>query len=177
MPGEIDNALRAEIVECQKAKAEFIRWKLIIVAAIGGAAFGLNDTVGQPALMALIPLVCIYVDSVCVHNDSRIMMIADFLRTSDHAGAQARAYEAHCNAHRHRFYGDGMVLFVSSFVLSVLVAAWGIYERTVDEPFAGAACLVTGIVGGIVTLILVRNFRLIQEGEQPFQIVRLGMKD
>jgi hypothetical protein len=177
MPGEIDNALRGEIVECQKAKAEFIRWKLIIVAAIGGAAFGLNDTAGQPALMALIPLVCVYVDSVCVHNDSRIMMIATFLCSSDQAGAEARAYEAHCRAHRYRFYGDGMVLFVSSFVLSVLVAAWGIYERTVDEPFAGAACLVAGVVGGLVTLILVRNFRLIQEGERPFQIIQLGARE
>jgi hypothetical protein len=177
MASEIDVALRGEIVECQKAKAEFIRWKLIIVAAVGAAAFGLNETDGMPALLALIPLVCIYVDSVCVHNDSRIMMIADFLRTSDQAGAEARAYEAHCHAHRHRFYGDGMVLFVSSFVLSVLVAGWGLYEKSRDQLFVAGACLATGAVGAVVTLVLVRNFKLIQEGEKPWQIVGLGMKD
>jgi hypothetical protein len=174
MEGTIDAALRAEVVECQKAKAEFIRWKLIIVAAVGAGAFGLEAAPAQPALLALIPLVCIYVDSVCVHNDSRIMMIADFLRTSDQAGTEAQAYEVHCHKHRHKFYGEGMVLFVSSFVLSLLVLAWGFQESR--DLFARFACLVTGAVGTTVTGILVRNFRLVQEGKQPWQIVPQGPK-
>jgi hypothetical protein len=37
MAGEIESKLREEIMECQKARTEFIRWKIILVAGRLGA--------------------------------------------------------------------------------------------------------------------------------------------
>lgn len=168
MGGEIDVALREEIVECQKAKAEFIRWKLIIIAAVGAGAVGLEKT-GQPALFALIPLVCIYVDSMCLHNDSRILMIGAFLRTGTHVSAEAKEYEAYCARNRLLFYSESFVLFVTSIALSVFVAAWGVYTLIAGERWVGAACLFSGVVGLAAAIRLLQNFYLVQEGKAPWQ--------
>ena len=142
--GQVDAALRAEIRDCQRAKAEFIRWKLLIVPTAGAAALGLAGSKPQPILFALIPPVCIFVDSVCLHNDSRIMMIADFLRNSEYAGCAAQEYEKHCDLKRGRFY---------------------------DEPRAYVA---SGVLGVWVSGILVCNFRRIQQDLAAKQIVPLG---
>lgn len=172
MAGDIDVALRQEIVECQKAKAEFIRWKLIIVASVGVAAFGLQTGHGMPGLLALIPLACVYVDSACLHNDSRILMIAEFLRTSDHAYGASQAYEQYCHEHRDRFHGEGLVLFVSSLVLSLLVLLFGGYVARDGGLAVGFTCVVSGTIGLMGGFSLMSSFKRVQAGEKPLDTLR-----
>ena len=177
MAGEMDAALREELIECQRTRSEFIRWKLILVAAVGSAAFGLGDKENpqHPELLAFIPLICTYVDSVCLHNDSRIMMIGRFLRESPLASAAARAYEQFCDEHRAKFYNEGFALFISSLFLSGLVASLGFggyNPQAAPDPWHPTALVVSGLLGAAMTLFLSWNYTRLQRGKEPIQVFK-----
>jgi hypothetical protein len=75
--------LRQQIIESQKARSDFLKWKLILVAALGSAGLGLsgeNCFKNTYLILCLIPLVCIYVDALCVHLYLRIKIIGVFFR-------------------------------------------------------------------------------------------------
>lgn len=79
------STLRQEIIESQKIRADFLKWKLIIVSVLGGAALGFSGqaVAGNLALaLALIPPACLYVDVLCAHNSLRIIVIGTFKRKS-----------------------------------------------------------------------------------------------
>src|SRR5713226_1515874 len=122
--GPMIEKLRDEIIESEKARTDFIKWKLILVAAIGSAALGLSSKESSNGnlgiLLALIPFVCLYVDAVCFHNEIRIMTIARFLRTRDE-GSLERTYEEYCRNHRSHFSLEGFALLGATVLLSALV--------------------------------------------------------
>ena len=157
MAGEIDVALREEIVECQRARAEFIRWKLILVAAVGAVALGVGQgttATPLPALLALIPLICVYVDSVCLHNDARIMVIAAFFRGSAEVSRAGKAYETFCATHRSWFYHETIAVFGSSAALAILVAIVSLRKDTQDLMRMGEVVPVLLFTSGVVGLAL-----------------------
>jgi hypothetical protein len=177
MAGEIDAPLREEVIECQRARSEFIRWKLILVAAVGSAAFGLGDKDNpkHPELLAFIPLICTYVDSVCLHNDSRIMMIGRFLRESPLASEAARAYEKFCAEHRASFYNEGFAVFISSLLLSVVIASIGFAgynPEATPDPWHPNVLAASGLLGAALTLFLSWNYIRVQRGKEPIQVFR-----
>lgn len=117
--------LRDEIIESQKARTDLMKWKLILVAAIGAAGLGIGSSAPAGShppvvVLAFIPLVCLYVDAVCVHNDMRIMAIGRFLRTRP-AGSVEGDYERFAKEHRERFSIEGVALVGTTVVLSVLL--------------------------------------------------------
>lgn len=71
--------LRNEIVESEKARIDFLKYKLIVVGAIGVVGLGLKDQAPYPLVLMLIPLCCLYVDILCYHNTLRILVIGQFL--------------------------------------------------------------------------------------------------
>lgn len=77
--------LRDEIVEAQKARLDLVKWKLIIVSALGATAIGLSPLTEKTwnssllGLLALVPLVSLYVDSLCYHIALRTVVIGAFL--------------------------------------------------------------------------------------------------
>lgn len=74
--------LRNEIVEHEKARLDLYKWKLILVAALGGAASGLYTPTPQPQLiylLALIPWVCTYVDLLAKDQLLKMIVIARYL--------------------------------------------------------------------------------------------------
>lgn len=88
------STLRQEIVESQTARSEYLKLKVIVVAALGAAGLGLTDTQttkGAYLVLALIPLVCFYVDLLCRHIQLRIIVIGTFLRLT--ATGEEAAYE------------------------------------------------------------------------------------
>jgi len=113
-------SLRSEIMEAQKARIDLLKWKIILIAALSAVGFGISrDTQGPvPVLLGFIPLVCAYVDVLCVHNDLRILVIARFLRTS----AEAKDYEDLCQAQRRAFVLESLALVWTTVVFSLLVA-------------------------------------------------------
>jgi hypothetical protein len=122
--------LRDEIVESQKARTDLMKWKLILVAAVGAAAFGIGSNAATGSdppfvLLALIPWICLYVDAICIHNDLRIMAIARFLRTGGNGSVDLnsieRKYEAYCAGSRAQFSLEGFALQLTTLGLSLLV--------------------------------------------------------
>ncbi|HEV2719179.1 MAG TPA: hypothetical protein VG323_04100 [Thermoanaerobaculia bacterium] len=121
----LNDKLRDEIIESQKAQNDLVKWKLILVAAIGATGLGAvpNAPKNAALLLALIPLVCIYVDAVCFHFEIRIMTIARFFRSQ---AGDDQAYEQHCVQHRTGFALISVALFGASLVLSGLVLFVGV---------------------------------------------------
>lgn len=166
--------LRDEIIESEKARTDLIKWKLILVAAIGVTGLGIGTSQpggGHPAiLLALIPFVCLYVDVVCYHNEIRIVAIAQFFRTGCD-NTEARKYEEDCLKNRSGFSLEPLVLLWTTFVLSCLVLLIGMCEdlQTVigipRNPKDEAQTLVLrvliwagvfGIVGGFLIFLFYR---------------------
>lgn len=166
----ITEKLRDEIIESQKVRTDLIKWKLILVAAIGAAS--LESVPGMSPriiLLALIPFVCLYVDTVCFHNDIRIMAIGAYLRTSKMVAdehSEAASYETFCLSTRRYFKLEGFALLGATFILSLFVLLVGLSASLAEhlrlpksnfvESFALAASGGTGIVLGCVFYLLHR---------------------
>jgi hypothetical protein len=148
--------LRDEIVASQKARHEFMKWKLILVAAIGAAGLGLShfdqDWKGKGILLALIPFVSIYVDAVCFHNDLRIMAIARFLRTQT-GDPEMKKYEDYCLRNRSSFSLEDFALVGTTLPLSLFILILGLSENIRKQLCINLGCAMTGAVwvwsGGI----------------------------
>lgn len=118
--------LRDEIVVSQQGRYELAKWKLILSAALGGAALGLTGNEGELALLLLVPLVCLYVDLLCHHGNFRILIIGKFLRESQEVCAEVRNYERYCQAMRQHFRLEGWVLLGTSIIFSACVILAGL---------------------------------------------------
>ena len=129
--------LRDEIIESEKARTDLMKWKLILVAAIGAAGLGIGSNehpcVHRGILLAFIPFVCLYVDAVCFHNEIRIMAISRFLRFQNDNLIE-KQYENYCVQHRDRFSLETFALLVTTLVLSALIYATG-RSRVIQELF------------------------------------------
>jgi len=133
--------LRSEIVESEKARMDFLKWKLIAVAALGAIGLGFSKQDGYPLIasayvLCIIPFVCAYVDLLCYHNDIRILVIGKFL---SHTGDPYEKYvEALGDTWKQKgseqkekgveyfFEIENFVLFYSSVFLSLLIGVLGI---------------------------------------------------
>jgi len=137
-------SLRGEIVESEKARLDFIKWKIILIAALAVVGLGIGTTTGGafPAVLGFIPLVCAYVDVVCVHNDLRILAIAHFLRRSAATrGDPAADYETMCQIKRKLFSLESWALVGTTVALSLLVIVIAIAPHVCQLVLpSGASC-------------------------------------
>jgi len=170
--------LRVEIIESQRARTDLIKWKLVLVAAIGAASLGSaslgSKTIGSPnaVLTALIPFVCLYVDAVCFHNDIRIMTIARFLRAGKTVPKGDQAYEIYFRDNRHLFSLEALALQGGTVFLSSLVLAAGVWGRRLGmgisfgtRPDLGWLLLrLAGAAGILAGLILYGIYRHTMDG-------------
>src|SRR5262249_33557554 len=117
---------------------EILKWKLILVAALGAVGLGFSNpnTVVPNAylVLLLIPLVCFYVDLLCKHMSLRIIVIGAFLRFGSKAEAEDAAYESFVSEARamgpsknmNTFAFEEWALDGSTVVLSLLVMLVGL---------------------------------------------------
>jgi len=130
--------LRDEILEAEKARSDLLKWKLVLVAAIGtvGLGFGQSE-VGHPIVLIGIPLVCAYVDLLCSHLTLRIHVIGNFMRSRTGEPSTSaennftqnlfRDYEIFAESNRKAFVFESWALLWSSLLLSAGVLAYGAY--------------------------------------------------
>ena len=159
--------LREEIVESEKARTDLMKWKLILIAGIGGAALGIGseaESIGHTSvLLALIPFVRLYVDALCIHNHYRILVIAKFLRTLDKT-ADAKNYEDHCLQHRPHFSLESFALVWTTVGLSImvtLIGTSGLLQDLIGMSKQDNAALdwvkgilfYSGLIGGTVAIV------------------------
>lgn len=73
--------LYQEIIENEKGRLDLFKWKVVLVAGLGAAASGVVGAKPiTPVLpLALIPLVCIYVDLLSLDLTLRICVITKYL--------------------------------------------------------------------------------------------------
>jgi hypothetical protein len=130
------SSLRKEIIEAQRVRSEILKWKLILVAALGAVGLGFSNpkTIVPNAylVLLLIPLVCFYVDLLCKHMSLRIIVIGAFLRFR--ANEEDAAYESFVSEARamgpkknmNTFAFEEWALDGSTVVLSLLVMLVGL---------------------------------------------------
>jgi hypothetical protein len=133
---DLVSCLRNEIVASENARLDFIKWKIVLVAALGAVGLGLvSDTkVAAPAVLGFIPIACAYVDVVCAHVNFRILLIARFLRTGGRANrppdSATADYEALCEEQRGGFRLESVVLVGTTVAMSILVAVVALESRS-----------------------------------------------
>lgn len=73
---------KEQLLESQKTRDSLMKWKLVIVAAIGSTALGLSKNQPLPyteLALCLIPFACCYIDLLCRNLSIRTKMISQFL--------------------------------------------------------------------------------------------------
>ena len=155
--------LRDEIIESEKTRNDLLKWKLILVAALGAAGLGIGSQGAKDlvVLLALVPVVCLYVDALCFHAELRILAIASFLRMLP-ATELERQYENHCKANRRHFSLEGWALLGTTVALSLAVFVVGQghgRQYGVDPGPAGIVLTWAGGSGAVAGLVFFFFFR------------------
>ena len=120
--------LPEEILKAHRTRADFLKWKLILVAALGAAGFGLGEK-SQPVrlLLALIPLVCIYADLLCTNLKVRVIVIGTF-----YADLRGDIYERYTQRNRSVFQTEDWALYYSTYVVCFLLVGLGLFSKTFE---------------------------------------------
>jgi len=156
-PAIADNDLRApkladEILQAQKQRGEFLKWKLVLVAALGSAGFGLGDKSDKShlILLGLVPFVCLYVDLLCYSINLRILVIGSYFKST---GCN---YEKHAADHRTAYGMEDWALYGSTYAVSIIVTALGGVLAWQEGAIAGSIepCLL--LAAGLGGLLLTR---------------------
>ena len=128
--------LRTEIVESEKARIDFLKYKLMAIASLASIGLGFGDyqhnDIKIPAdyVLCVIPFVCAYVDLLCYHNTIRILVIANFLKYHDDP---YESYITQLTDTRYLFNMEDFVLHWSSVVVSCFVALYSLVPFATDK--------------------------------------------
>lgn len=154
-------ALRTEIAAALSAQVDFLKWKLILIAALGGAAFGfLKESMHAPYVLVLVPWVCLYCDLCYWHLHLRIARNGRYFQIApDFQGTAWRAYESysakmHIEAQAYTFERFAVLVSTAFCCVTItLLYSWKIraalhMQEANHWPFA-----ISG-VGGFVALLL-----------------------
>ncbi len=159
-------AFRNEIIEAEKGRMDLLKWKLLLIAGLGAVGLGLsssekstNPALSPYLLLCLIPLVCIYVDSLCQHLQMRILVISEFFQhykyqVRDDEMTRFHAYERFCDEVRPVFYLEDWAQQWTTFgcsLITLLLAAKLLWAGSWIEAMA---FFVSGILGICLTVRL-----------------------
>lgn len=163
------DALRQEILESQKARSDLLKWKLVLVAGLSAVGLGFN-TGGRshPVVLVAIPLVCLYVDLLCRHQNLRIQLIAEFTRECcGEGGIGARddtslffhRYECYVPARAAAFVLEDAALEFSTMAISAAVTLYGLGGHVARmasdaDPVVGVVLAVSGALGLVGSVVI-----------------------
>lgn len=119
-----------EVIESQKSRSELLKWKIIVVSILATVGLGVSKDIEKLELaFCLIPLVCGYVDALCLHLNLRIFSIgkwhkldvgknlnSEFVYMQHYEEFIQRAYE--CGAYRL----EKLTILFSSLIINILIA-------------------------------------------------------
>jgi hypothetical protein len=161
---------RSELIEAEKSRLDLFKWKLIISAALAGIGLGfVPDNQVYPKsifssmhlVLCIIPLACNYVDLLCVNLQIRILMIGKFfkeIKDEDIEGISLiKTYETFCEDNSHVFSLDDIAQFWSTYFVSILVFAVGLYHLSI-EPSTFLLLSGSGIIGIFLTFIIFKKY-------------------
>jgi hypothetical protein len=162
-------AFKNEIVEASKGRTDLLKWKLILVAALGAIGLGISNpsSTAKPMLslhlaLCLIPLVCVYVDLLCKHLQMRILVISEFFQFHEDKNNNDEtscfySYERFCEQVRPVFNLEDWAQQWSTQFLSVLVMVAALILKL---PRTDLLVLVfSGMCGIIFTLLIDKSYK------------------
>ena len=147
--------LRTEIVESQKARMDFLKYKLVAIASLSAIGLGFGDykldkiIVPADYVLCIIPFVCAYIDLLCYHNTLRILVIGCFLKHHDdlYEGYIVQLDKQHAKGVRYFFDMEDLALHWSSVALSIALIVYCIVPFfTQNNPQKGWIFLIAGII-------------------------------
>lgn len=149
-----EDKLREEIIICEKARNDLLKWKLLLVGAMGSTGLGLRDSAGPNVyfVLCLIPLVCVYVDLHCTHLWLQIHVIGAYLR-------RKKGYSDYENFAQELddkgfFSLEKWILYWSTIFLSVSIAPIGFIVNS--NPFI---YILSGVFGITLSLMIHTHFK------------------
>ncbi len=129
-PSERESKLAEEILETQKSRSDMLKWKLVLVAALGAMGLGLSQEMKvAPLVLAIIPFVCVYVDLLCCNCNVRTILIGTYYAT-----CCRDPYEGFVARHRSAFDMEDWALFGSTGLLCALVGIVGLFLTMAPPP-------------------------------------------
>jgi hypothetical protein len=178
---------RNEIIEAEKERTDLLKWKLIVVAGLGGIGFGFfsnatGNGAGNPQgnetshlALSIIPLACLYIDLICYNLQVRMIIIGLFIqnyRTSN-GGNDSEGYcmyEKFCDNNRGAFKLEDWAMeystrFISGFIMLSTIPI--IQQHNVMlKPFSNAGIYViiilfAGLTGITLSVVIKKKFNKI----------------
>ena len=167
------NEYKKEIIEAEKTRMDLLKWKLIIVAILAAASLGIGYTNSSDCsnysgfhryAICLIPLVCAYVDLLCVHLQIRILVISKFfidypvksLENVDSDIMIFKKYEEFCAAKRSIFNFQDWAQTTSTFILCFLVIGMAFFHF---EEVGMWITISSGLFGILLSIIIILSYR------------------
>jgi hypothetical protein len=122
---ERSSKLPDEIISAEQCRSDYLKWKLLLVAGLGAAGFGLGEcATPRPLLLALIPFVCMYVDLLCINLKLRTLVIGTFYaKRNDH-------YETFVSDNRTVFVMEDWALYWSTYAICLILILIGSSSQT-----------------------------------------------
>ncbi len=155
LPPALVTSLRTEIIETQKATADFVKWKLIACAGVASLALGVGQQKDAPhlqLLICLIPLICAYCDLVSADLAVRILSVAAFLRTKRDV-YECWVEERRKERWRNPFTLAPMAVHGSSVAINLLILVGVALSGKWVEPY-GALYIAAPIIGLVAAVEL-----------------------
>ena len=159
-----------EIVESQKVRSDFLKWKLVVIATLATVGFGISDSYKRFELaFALIPFASAYIDALCLHLNLRIYSIGRW-HTTEQAKAldpdfeYMKEYEKFTDKlHECGAYNlEKWTIFYSSLVINSLIIVYSI-THICDLSIHAFALLLSSVIGLILTVLLNRYLKSSKE--------------
>ncbi len=80
------SAIFKEMLASQKRRDDLMKWKLIVISALGAAGLGLVENKcfdNLQLILTVIPVACVYIDMLCRYLSLRTKRINSFISTLD----------------------------------------------------------------------------------------------
>lgn len=172
-------AFRNEIIEAKKARIGLFKWKILLVAIIGGVSLGIGQTqTGQGQsnktvfgdikdspihmLIFLIPFICVYVDLLTKHLQIQILTISKYFQNNkkfmqNEEFLNFKHYEQFCEKVRSEFKFEDWAQTISTRVICFLVTTGAFFVCRTWPEF----CIVvlSSFIGVYLTFILERSYK------------------
>jgi hypothetical protein len=171
VPETSPQSLRTEIIESQKSQADYLKWKLISVGAIGTLTLASNGDTNR-LLACLVPLLCAYVDLISIHLMIRIVTIGAYLRE------RGDKYEVYTFTLRERsgqnpYIFEVAALHGSSLAFDVIIVVTGFASICTKHPFLSFPVSIAFIFCGLAGLFWTGLLFILYTSRQR-EVVRLS---
>lgn len=155
-------SLRDELLVAQTQRLELAKFKLVAIAVLGSVAIGANGIEngrGAAFVIALAPIVGLYIDSLADSKKVQFSAIAAFLRNKSRSTLLGE-YEAFCEENREVFYQNYAYRY-STALVSIAISIMGFLHilTSSDLTLLGVTELVSGLLGVIGAVLLSRSTR------------------